>query len=384
MLFFSLARARRARALALSLFPILSLSLSRARLSTRTPIALEVCLPCTVLAICVTGLAGCDWAGWLLLSGMGVPPHSCAAATLCTPSSLASRSRRPAVPENLTMFVAGHRFAFIGNSVTRHYAFALRDMLDSGNDGMLDRKMEKAECRTAIGVATCELHRRNGWPSIHFWWKNYIGNEHELAWDDAQRDVCGLRPAGACLAALFAAHKFRRSDVLVVGSIPINVSHFRSIDGDSKAQLHICGPKFAEANAVANLTSIAMVLLKAFPGTILWHSYPALDMARHVGPRPFDINSCFARINDAISCALDTPMLRASARIRFVDLRPLQQPRVHQYADFIHHPGELSEHAVRMLVAEQAAARREFFTTLRASSGEHGPRDTQLPSSSFV
>ena len=127
-----------------------------------------------------------------------------------------------------------------------------------------------------------------------------------------------------------------------------------------------------------------MVLLKAFPGTILWHSYPALDMARHVGPRPFDINSCFARINDAISCALDTPMLRASARIRFVDLRPLQQPRVHQYADFIHHPGELSEHAVRMLVAEQAAARREFFTTLRASSGEHGPRDTQLPSSSFV
>ena len=146
------------------------------------------------------------------------------------------------------MFTAGHRFAFLGNSVTRHYAFALRDMLNDGKDGRMDRKAEKAECRSAVGVDTCELRRSNGLPSIHFWWKNYLGAQHESSLDDAHRDICGSRPVGPCLSALFAAHNFRRSDVLVVGSIPINVTHFRSIDGDSKAQLHICGPKFAEAN----------------------------------------------------------------------------------------------------------------------------------------
>ena len=127
--------------------------------------------------------------------------------------------------------------------------------------------------------------------------------------------------------------------------------------------------KFAEANAVANFTSIALVLLRAFPGLVLWHSYPALDMARHMGPRPFDINACFSRINDAISCAVsDATLQRAFLRLRFVDLRPLQQSRLHEYADFIHHPGEISERIVRVLVAEQAAARRKLFTVTRTPS----------------
>ena len=145
----------------------------------------------------------------------------------------------------------------LGNSVTRHYAFALRDVITSGRDlSQLDRKAEKSSCHGVLGTSSCSFAvavPRNAPPHsslasavkpaalpgpmhIHFYWKHYLGEGASR--DDRKRDVCmemgklasyergkldevhalgQLPPTERCLKALFS--KAIPHDVLVVGSI---------------------------------------------------------------------------------------------------------------------------------------------------------------------
>ena len=239
----------------------------------------------------------------------------------------------------------------MGNSVTRHYAFALRNMLATGHDGSVNRTAEKHKCESKVlDTSSCELPRLDGIsPPITFWWKNYLGSAHEIAADDAARDVCHQMQTGSCLRSLFSG--YNASDVLVVGSLPINITHFKAIGGSSFSSLEKAGPAFAAANAAADLPMLEQMLVHGFPGAILWHSYAYVDMARHTGDRSFDFNHCFDRISNATACALSRGRAGAGpSRMHFVDLRALERSRLSEYADAIHHPGKLSEAIVKELV----------------------------------
>ena len=239
-------------------------------------------------------------------------------------------------------------FTFMGNSVTRHYAFALRDILESGNDARLNRTEEKGECRGEVGTSSCFLpftvdgRQQNG--LVKFFWKNYIGPLP--SYDDHARDVCGMKLTEPCLRELFAEAK--DTDILVLGSTPCNTTHFQLIGGNSLAAFRTAGPQHADASIHADHAEIIRMLLRVWPGLIVWHSFPhlrmSLDTSGHVAA-DWDLNQCYSAIDARLRCA--TRLF--TDRVRFLDLRGVQRLRESEYADFIHHPGALSEVAVAML-----------------------------------
>ena len=303
-------------------------------------------------------------------------------------------------------------FFFLGNSVTRHYAFALRDMLEqrspSSHGGtarpQLSRQEEKALCHGVLGAdTTCTLHARQpgGAPPLNltFMWKHTIGETHTV---DDPRDVC--RPwsrrgenVAACLSDLFRSAT--RHDVLIIGSMLTNLTHFVAHGGSSLGRnLPQTSLKIAAGTASANGPFVISALRAAFPGSLLWHSFAHIDMnaSKWIRGRPrwdtWDVNPCLAFIDEAARCALateeeaaaaaesataakpggGTTRMRAHAAVArgksarrdaphdggcahdhaeeesaphasFFNLRPLQRANLHGYADLIHHPGALSE-----------------------------------------
>merc|ERR1712216_665649 len=110
------------------------------------------------------------------------------------------------------------KYFFVGNSVTRHYAFALRNLLGTGNR-VLGRKQEKRSCRGALGTESCGftfVTRANIETTVQFFWKNYMGISPSH--DDKSRDICKESPTEQCFKRLFGQASSR--DVLIVGSVP--------------------------------------------------------------------------------------------------------------------------------------------------------------------
>ena len=82
--------------------------------------------------------------------------------------------------------MAHRNYYFLGNSVTRHYAFTLRDFLSGakhdGHTTTAARLAEKHSCAggSAVGMSSCDLPiigMQGAWQGVvKFMWKNYIGN----------------------------------------------------------------------------------------------------------------------------------------------------------------------------------------------------------------
>ena len=97
---------------------------------------------------------------------------------------------------------------------------------------------------------------------------------------------------------------------------------------------------------------ILEMLLRVFPGPIIWHSYAYLNMKKnqHISSNKLnfspvhtnlDLNRCFAYGNSMMKCAA-----RGKDRVTFVNLQPLQARRISEYSDLIHHPGKISRDIV--------------------------------------
>lgn len=253
-------------------------------------------------------------------------------------------------------------FYLLGNSVTRHYAFALKALLERGSnhsvtDGMTafspeDRSAEKAQCRGVLGDSSCVLpvHRKGASmvTNVSFLWKNTIGVD---ASTDDPRDVCtGWTRTADCVSFLF--RHATRSDVLIVGSLLTDLKRFYALGGETmKSDLPTWAPLVTAGSRAANSAAVVRMLTDAFPGRILWHSYAVVNMdpkrwAR--GHPDWDVNTCFAPIDDRVRCVCDGS---PTGRTHFINLRPLQQHYMDKYLDIIHHPGDLSKAIVFAMLA---------------------------------
>jgi hypothetical protein len=291
--------------------------------------------------------------------------------------------------------VARRTFYFMGNSVTRHYAFTLSDLIVHGRDVHLNRTAEKTVC-TANAAASCTMTtslsepgtaarqarsdtnsstRHMMWGSVQtakaadflrqplpksgvrFDWQNHvdlIGGPPQL--EDPGRDVCTQthkQSGGQASVLSCLQQRFRRAskdDVLIVGSMLLNSSAYfaashgprmlKSFDEDA--------PMSLLALRHANATRMVETLLGVFPGLVIFQSFPHIVMSMHTGQKdaPFDIRDCYSQIDALTECAVRHFPLRA----RFVNLRPLQQSQEAYYQDSIHHAGPLSEAAMRHVV----------------------------------
>lgn len=297
-------------------------------------------------------------------------------------------------------------YFLLGNSVTRHYAFMLAAVLNdvlaeqhdhqhhnasmSEHDGpqhveVVDRLVEKAACsRTemsrkdamSLGTSSCVLPLRNR-RAVHFMWKFSLGEEASR--EDWGRDAClanftnrtdplhkpndglikRLHAAGElpnterCLAHLFA-HATPR-DVLIVGSALTNTSAYierlKAVNASLRGMSRVFSPALAAASELSDAPAVLGLLLRTFPGRIVYHSWPHLRMQYDGGRAPFDLNPCHRFMDERVSCAA-----AAHPRLLFVDLRPLQEQHAHLYQsrDFIHHAGALSELIVKAMLGALA------------------------------
>ena len=98
------------------------------------------------------------------------------------------------------------------------------------------------------------------------------------------------------------------------------------LHGESKATSRSFAPLFAAAAPHANATAILQMLLRTFPGRILYHSYPHVRMQYDTAGSSLDLNPCFETIDEQVRCAA-----AHLSRVLYIDLRPLQQDLAHLY-----------------------------------------------------
>lgn len=249
-------------------------------------------------------------------------------------------------PENAASCFGGRSFFFMGNSVTRHYAMALQGMFDGIQDKPIDHKTEKNMCQGILGVSSCAAG-----PNISFFWKNTISVRR--AYDDPGRDVCGTSPGDGsiepCLKALFKQAGPR--DVLVMGSLVFDSLQFHQQGYTTMESLDrmLVGAAASARNITHNVVVVDM-LLRVFPGLIIWHSYPFLHAAKNDVKLAWDINACSRAVSKQALCAASSARDYRS-RIEFVDLSGIQSTRLDLYKDLIHHPGILSEQILKVLLS---------------------------------
>ena len=131
------------------------------------------------------------------------------------------------------------------------------------------------------------------------------------------------------------------TDVLIVGSVPINRSRLRA---DMFSDFpHSLFPSWARGAYNANMPGILAMLARVFPGPIIWHSSTFIKLQNQ--SQQDTANQFVSVVNAVVGCAV-----RRHPRFIAVDLWDLQQTHLDLYADFIHHPGFISQRAVRRML----------------------------------
>jgi len=199
-------------------------------------------------------------------------------------------------------------------------------------------------CQGVLGTSSCAIGS-----TVRFFWKNVLGMG--TAHDDLARDACsGFMSTRDCFATIFNGAGKR--DVLIVGSILSNSSYSATNGFNSWLPLAMSAPQFVDTAEHANTNDMFDLLLAAFPGQILWHSYPVLRMELDTEKSPF-LNHCLGQINQLVSCSIDRFVAADTSRrsrLTFVNLQPLQRAMIQTYVDLIHHPGELSMRIVKAML----------------------------------
>ena len=262
-------------------------------------------------------------------------------------------------------------FWFMGSSVTGQYAIVLRSILQrasgsptdslfefSSEDGCLSPEGRASSCTfDAMPHASDSSTRTN----ITFLWKTCIGLG---ACNDDPRDFCRQSPSTeACFRQAF---RHATSDsVLVIGAVPTNSTEL-AFDHTTRDDGHHSRPRvnfeqqglsWLRAARHAAPEQLSEMLLRTFPGRIIWHSFPHLHETTPSmqGTLPSsEVSHCF-RALDAIS----RKIARSSTRMSFADIANLQERSARAHADIFHHPGKLplssapiTEQIVNLIVAE--------------------------------
>ena len=268
----------------------------------------------------------------------------------------------------------GRDFYFLGNSVTRHYAFGLKGLLENISDTQATDAQRREEKRLCVGVvgtnALCKLYAYSGneISNITFMWKNIISSEGV---PDERSDICHDQPTlQDCLRKNFVAdpklranlnHGAGPQDVLVIGSAAINGTFFNEHGTRGISALHMVAPMFGVSAQHADVDAIVQTLLGSFPGSIIWHSNTHLNLKLNYVEVHRDLNGCYEYIDARVRCAIR----RKGGRIQFLNYRPMQEKYLKAfenrknptqadkspYLDAIHHPGALSEAVMRSVLA---------------------------------
>lgn len=249
---------------------------------------------------------------------------------------------------NLT-YLNTKRYFFFGNSVNRHYAFSLKDILQGhSNDTNMDRITEKASCVGELGTASCALYPVSsyGQTEIIFGWKYYIGVDESF--EDPGRDICVRQlETLSCLKKIFINATV--NDVIIIGSVISNTSHFRDIGGCSGCPFGVVHKQFLDSANEVVAHQVLHMMMEAFPGVIIWHSFPHLRLANYnekYDGDTNDFNNGFEYIDSLVKCGSVN-----YDRVLFVDLRKDQKLREADYRDLIHHPGAMSMDYVNLMLS---------------------------------
>ena len=235
----------------------------------------------------------------------------------------------------------GRHLYILGNSVYRHYSFAVPMIFDNVYNSSLikPRSDEKNICQGDLHVQSCDHYTRNRDTMVRFMWKNLIGSEMPL-YDDSDRDICRKEAEAKCLPKLFIDAKPK--DILLLGAVPADTKCFQN---RSFSSIHTMPSSLCRTVLFCNLTveySVQLLrnLMNSFPGAIIVGSYP------HVRENRGFTDRCQLEIATIVSEAVNQIN---SPRMRYVYLTPLQRDLDQLYLDWLHHPGVLSEYVLRLI-----------------------------------
>jgi hypothetical protein len=229
------------------------------------------------------------------------------------------------------------KYFFMGNSVNRHYSFALEKLMKGQRDGHADRSSEKAECpKDTLG---CDRGQ------VKFLWKNWplVPRRTPTMPQQHLSDGChGYPSLQSCLEVFFA--NATSEDVLIIGS---NYAFTSICQFGTEEQ--------AYATARIDIPESIESVLQLFPGIILYHS---LGPVRPDHPRP-DEHQWIATINNITKQAV------ANTRIVFVDSYEFLLDKTSQFDDVIHHSGPPSEGVVSLFLETIATQGLDILQTRR-------------------
>jgi len=216
-------------------------------------------------------------------------------------------------------------FFFFGNSVNRHYAFALANALKNLPDELHSRGKEIGQC-PKDSIKGCTLG------NIKFLWKTWpLVPRNEAKWKlPPEHLLDGCEKFGSDIEKCFSEFlgSPTKKDVLIVGS---NFA-FTSIGEFSGNDYELIDA------AKVDIPIYVTLLEKLFPGIIIFHTLCPL--------RNEDDKQRWAiQLNEITRKAIE------GTRIYLVDTFGYLFNKTHLYNDHIHHPGILSEQIVRILMS---------------------------------
>lgn len=251
--------------------------------------------------------------------------------------------------------VQKRKYWFMGGLTTRHYASTLSKLLMGLDTSDPGHRLEQNQCEESA-LSDCDFGDK-----VRFLWKTAISTKKgKSAAKDGEtknkdHDACSAyKTTEQCLTENFKGAT--KDDVLVMGSIFGDSSFMDKVHGKMSAAQ--AGPNWMKAAIENDNPGTVDMILHAFPGAVIFHSYPAINMKpyekeaakkKKKQATPWDLNVCYRDLAKIEKCAIKTAIERKgkramkSPRAAFIDLFPIQQGKFDLYTDAIHHPGKLSE-----------------------------------------
>lgn len=214
-------------------------------------------------------------------------------------------------------------FFFFGNSVTRHYAFALERVLANKSDHSGTRHKAKMICPKTTSQG-CTLQQ------VRFMWKNWPWKPPTTPTMPAEHLLDGCSSSSSietCIGSFLLGAS--ANDVLVVGS--------------NYAYTSICrfgNESDAYKQASKDLPKLVNFIVNTFPGLIVFHT---LGPVRENHERPAE-HRWIPSLNNVMRSSV------AGTRIVVLDTYSILLTMRDLFEDVIHHPGLPSEAVVKLLL----------------------------------
>lgn len=247
----------------------------------------------------------------------------------------------------------------LGNSVVRHYSFSILAALSKlKSDISGDRAYERDHCGGVLGTNHCSHHldcENNTQIDVSFLWKMYLSKPGDTVGliEDA-RDVCKDTTKHPlkdetnenCLTAEFKDAS--KSDLLIVQSPAVSYWGAGLVDTFEK---------IAATYNIDDVESGSKMLLKAFPGKILYISFTQLSHIRQPtegsGSPTISAIPRVDKVNNITCAGVQRLSAASDNRLEFVDLNDLLlRANLELYNDIVHHPGLLSLKASNILLSK--------------------------------